>query len=137
MPAGFAIDDARGLVLSRAWGAVGDRDLITHARTLVADPRFRPSFRQLVDFRGMERMDVSSEGARRMVDMNPFGAHARRAIVAESDISFGMARMYQILHGDGADEVQVFRDFDVALEWLGLEDAKEEILAGLAVIVPV
>jgi hypothetical protein len=61
-----------------------------------------------------------------MVRLNPFWAGARRALVITNDVLFGMARMYQLLKDESPDELQIFRNMDEALQWLGLADAKAE-----------
>jgi len=70
--------------------------------------------------------------ARILAALNPFGAGSRRALVVASDVVFGMARMYQILTEPSPDEFELFRDFDKALDWLGVADAKAELLRGLS-----
>lgn len=49
-----------------------------------------------------------------------------------NDLVFGMARMYQILTETSPDEVEIFRDLDEALRWLGVADAKAELLRALS-----
>jgi hypothetical protein len=46
----------------------------------------------------------------------------RVAILATSDVAFGLARMYQSFRGDSTVEFEVFRDRAAALEWLGLPE---------------
>jgi hypothetical protein len=56
--------------------------------------------------------------------MDPAGICSRLAIVAASDLHFGLARMYQSqreLATHGTREVRVFREAKCAREWLGLE----------------
>jgi hypothetical protein len=43
---------------------------------------------------------------------------ARRAIVVQSDLGFGMSRMYELLRGDLTQTIRVFRDVDQAKRWL-------------------
>jgi len=118
------IDAALRLVLVRAWGTVSDEELAEHARALRADPRFRPDFRQLGDLRGITTLDATRAGIRQLAELSPFGAGARRAIVVGSEVAFGMARMYELMRGEGQDEVEVFRDLPAALDWLGIAGAQ-------------
>ena len=136
MSVGFTIDTSRRLVLSRGWGVLTDRELMVHVRALSADPRFRPDLHQLVDFVGVTDVKVTASGVREMTGLNPFGAGARRALTVSSDVAYGMARMYQIMRSDAADEVEVFRDIDSALEWLGLAEVKVELLRTLSELPP-
>ena len=45
---------------------------------------------------------------------------ALRAVVAGSDVAFGLARAHELLRRNLADALMVFRDRAVALAWLGL-----------------
>jgi len=137
MPGAYTIDLARSLVLSRGWGVVTDRELLAHVRALTADPRFAPHFRQLADLRDGTDMQVTASTIREMVRLNPFWAGARRALVVTSDVVFGMARMYQLLRDESPDELQIFRKVDDALQWLGIADAKEELLLALSQAPPI
>ncbi|HWZ85220.1 MAG TPA: hypothetical protein VN032_03410 [Thermoanaerobaculia bacterium] len=128
MPGSFAIDQTRSAVLTRGWGTLTGRDLLAHARTLAADPRFHPHFCQLVDLREVTTVDASSAIIRELAEVSPFGAGARRAIVVSTDVAYGMARMFQILRTT-PDEIFVFRDMDAALLWLGMAESKAELLS--------
>lgn len=132
MPGGYLFDSARSLVLSRAWDVLTGADLIRHARTLAADPGFKPHFSQLCDMRDVTEIRTDAEGIREVAALNPFGAGSRRALVVGSDVVFGMARMYQILNETSPDEFEIFRDVDEALKWLGVASAKAELLRGLS-----
>jgi len=88
------------------------------------------------DFIDVTDVKVTASGVREMTGLNPFGAGARRALAVSSDVAYGMARMYQIMRSDAQDEVEVFRDIDSALEWLGVADAKAELLRTLSELPP-
>jgi len=137
MPGAYTIDLARSLVLSRGWGVLTDRELLAHVRALTADPRFARHFRQLADLRDVTEVQFTASTIREMVRLNPFGAGARRALVVTSDVVFGMARMYQILRDESPDELRIFRKVDDALQWLGIADAKEELLLALSQAPPI
>ncbi|OAI47559.1 hypothetical protein AYO43_04275 [Nitrospira sp. SCGC AG-212-E16] len=109
-----------------------DRELLAHVRALTADPRFAPHFRQLVDLRDVTDLQVAASTIREMLRLNPFGAGAWRALVVTKDEVFGMARMSQLLTDESPDELQIFRKLDDALQWLGIADAKEELLLALS-----
>ena len=122
----YTIDLKRSLVRSRGWGVLTDRELLAHAHALTVDPHFAPNFHQLADLRDVTDVQITSATIKEMVRLNPFWAGARRALVITNDVLFGMARMYQILKDESPDELQIFRNMDDALQWLGLADAKAE-----------
>jgi hypothetical protein len=126
MSGAYTIDLERSLVRSRGWGILTDRELLAHARALTVDPHFASNFHQLADLREVTDVEITSATIKEMVRLNPFWAGARRALVITNDVLFGMARMYQILKDESPDELQIFRNMDDALQWLGLADAKAE-----------
>ena len=132
MPSAYILDESRSLLLSRAWGVFTDQDLLTHHTAFTRDPRFRPGFNQLADLRDVTSLAVTSAGVRQQVRETPFGAGSRRALVVGSDVAFGMARMFQILQDESVADVEIFRELDDALAWLGLTDAKAAVLTALA-----
>lgn len=100
-----------------------------HARTLVGDARFDPSFRQLADLRDVADLVVDAGTIRLIATLSPFSAGARQALVVGSDVAYGMARMFQMLRDDNGGDLQIFRRLSDALEWLGLAGAEPEITA--------
>ncbi len=121
MPASYRIDKARHLILSVATGTCIDDDLLDHKRSLSADPEFDPGFRQLFDFRKVTTAELTTACVRQLVRDNPFEKGARRAVVCDIDLLFGLARMFEMLNGDGPDEVRVFREMSDALAWLRID----------------
>lgn len=119
MPAGFQIDAERGLIVSQASGVVTEDDLREHQTKLRQDPDFDPGYDQLWDFRDVTEISVSSEAIRDLARARSFDPGARRALVAVSDVGFGVARMFAALHDDAPEEVQVFRSVEEARDWLG------------------
>jgi hypothetical protein len=78
---------------------------------------------ELVDLRQIESgEEVSGEGVRQLADFWRAAydrmAGGKLAILAGSDASFGMGRMYQLLRDDGPDRIQIFRDEATAWQWL-------------------
>lgn len=132
MPSAYVVDESRSLILSRAWGVLTDQELRTHLTAFSNDPRFRPNFHQLADFREVTDLAVTSSGVRYLARESPFTGGSRRALVVSSDAAFGLGRMFQILDDESAPEVEVFRDLDDALAWLGLTEAKAALLMAMA-----
>ncbi|RPH78816.1 MAG: hypothetical protein EHM80_09390 [Nitrospiraceae bacterium] len=114
-----------------------ERELLAHVRALIADPRFARNFHQPIDLRDVTNVQFTAASIREAVRLNPFGAGARRAVVVTNDVVFGMARMYQILADESPDEVQIFRKMDYGLQWLGIADAKAELLSALSQAPPI
>jgi hypothetical protein len=120
VPLTYRIDPTQRVVWARAWGVFTDGELVAHSRHLRADPRFQPDFRQLVVGTEIGDLQATRQGLTLLARLNPFGAGARRAWVVSTDVSFGLARMYDLMRGESGDTLEIFRDQPAALEWLGL-----------------
>jgi hypothetical protein len=118
MPASYVIDTERRRVISRAWGVLSEEELIAHYRAIAADLSFDPTFSQIADLREVTGFALSSSAVRREASMRVFDRTARRALVATSDIAFGLSRMYASEAYDVSPSTEVFRDMADAEEWL-------------------
>lgn len=123
LPASYRIDTDRKLVVTRIWGAATEDEIFDHGQRLRNDPEFRPDFRQLVDMSELTEIRVGSGLIRDASRNQFFSPGARRAIVANSDAAFGMARMYAIASEDVGQTIEVFRDMDAAEAWLNGDSA--------------
>ncbi len=123
MPINSQIDSSLGVVFSTFHGVVTKEDISGQVEGFNTDSAFQPSFDHLIDARGATRFDLSSDDMRLVSMHSIFNEKSRRAVVAEKDGMFGMARMYQLLREahEKPDQVQVFRDMAEARRWLGLD----------------
>ena len=107
MPGSYLIDVQRRIVFSRGWGVLTDDEIMSHASTLREDPRFEPTFCQVIDFGDVRELKVTTPGVRSVAQRNPFRPDSRRAVVAPSDEAFGLGAL------------------GPALEWIGLDPSTE------------
>jgi hypothetical protein len=121
MPASYTIDTKRKLVVTRIWGAATEDEIFDHGQRLRNDPEFRPDFRQLVDMSELTEILVGSGLIRNASRSQFFSPGVRRALVANSEAAFGMARMYAIASEETGQTIQVFRDMAAAEAWLNQE----------------
>ena len=112
----YQIDRAAGIVFTTSAGDITLDDIAEHCRRLRSDTAFSPLFSELLDYTGTSPA-LSLEEMRHVADsLDPYSGEARRAIVASSDLNYGVARMFgAVLAGD---TVAVFRSMDEALAWL-------------------
>ena len=120
MPESYEIDQERGLVISRAWESVSDRELRSHYYRLEADRRFDPGFRQLIDLRDVRHFSLTSAVMLGTALAHVFRSGVPRAIVVANDEQFGLARMFAAYSEADGQCVHVFREPEAAEEWLGL-----------------
>ena len=124
MPASFTIDFTRRIVFSRAWGILVDDDLRQSQKGVRETPGFERDFRQLYDFTDVTDVQVTTDALWGMVKDSPFVQSAHRAIVVDSDVAFGVVRMYQQISGRESATFRIFRDRESALSWLESDAGK-------------
>ena len=121
----FRVDAAHRVRIAEFLGVVDDDELLGSYGRLVDEPGYDPTLDDLVDMRRIERLEVSSTALRRMVEMFaplvPRDPPTRLAIVAPKDHVYGLSRMYEMLSTDTPEEIRVFREYDPAVKWLGLD----------------
>jgi hypothetical protein len=121
MPVDYSIDSIRGVVLSRWSGVVTASEILSKAEQLRDDPAFDRNYSELIDMNNFEGTDVTSatlDGIIRRVCS--YSLSSRHAVVAPGPAAFGIARMYQALHGEEHNFV-VFHNMTEARDWLGLD----------------
>jgi len=118
VPASYSIDVDRKIVMTRIWGAATEDEIRDHGQRLRNDPEFRPEFRQLVDMSDLTEIKVGSGLIMNASRNQFFSPGVRRAVVANSDAAFGMARMYAIASENAGQTIEVFRDKKAAEAWL-------------------
>ncbi len=121
--------DEEHLLEYRCSGDVDGPELLAANRAALADERF-PSVRtQLCDMRWVSSFEISREEIRDIVELDLRASDLapgcdRVAIVAEDDLIYGFARMYELtLDGRVPGwEVGVFRERAEAVAWLEVPD---------------
>jgi hypothetical protein len=113
------------LIVSVHVGTVPDEEFLRFYRQLLGDAEFNEKYNLLVDLRRATSGERSTEALRslssvvaeryRLVEPAP-----KTAVIAPTDISFGLGRMYQSFVHTVPGEVVIFRAADAALAWLGI-----------------
>ena len=121
LPISYDIDPKRGLVTSRLWEVVTNDEVDEHNQRLRTDPQFDPDYRQLVDLSGITEIRITTPKVTAAAQDQYFTPGSRRAFVALTDATFGMARMFATrAEAAGGQTIKVFRDRKTAEEWLGI-----------------
>lgn len=111
------------LVVLRFWGTTTAEEILGMSAALRGDPGFSESYDTVVDNSRLEGAMPGQE----MRELEEPRTHfldspTRVAIVAPTDLTYGMSRMYQLVtEFRSPSEVGVFRDMASALAWLGRE----------------
>jgi len=88
---------------------------------------FQPGFRELCDQRNVEALDLGLDALRQVAKMTEellqaASARTLTAQVVASEPDETMGRLYGAVSESGAVEtIELFRDLDAALKWLGIE----------------
>ncbi len=90
------------------------------ARAVYADPRFVEPTRVIWDLRDT-RVGWKSEevkGFSEFILGNRGSGRGKVAVVASSNLEFGLARMFEVMSQRAPMEMMVFRDADEARDWI-------------------
>ena len=114
-------------VLVVRWrGPVSDDLLLPSYERAYGDPLWQPQFAELADLRGADMTQITTSGLRRlMAHLEPLyqGIDHDAAVVAPTDLNFGLARLYEMESSESSQTTRVFRDFSEAVTWLGIDAA--------------
>lgn len=119
MPLTFLVDKDAHILRSQGSGHLTVDDLLEYFAASRADPDFDPSMHRLMDLRGVTQLPPSADirslatFARTKVPADT----ARMAIIASSDLAFGVAMMFKAFVGYG-ERLLVVRDEAEANAWL-------------------
>lgn len=122
MPLDFEI--CHGVVHTRGHGVLTTSCLDDHREALIAALGSQPA-RELLDLRAVEQVDLTGGAVRAEVVTERAQIEAAQApknpalaIVADREVLYGIARMYQILHEGSGLTVEIFRSMQEAREWI-------------------
>lgn len=113
----YTIEPQDRLVASQFCGVLSARGLEMYAASLRADPRFDPTFAELVDLRKVDEIHLLPEDALRLADqVDPFVRDSKRAFVAQTQMQVHSAKMHQLLQNKRT--IQIFSTIEEARRWV-------------------
>ena len=117
------IDDGLGTLIT-AWDEMTEEDHIESVRQhLLRDTEILKKVRfNISDYVNSEGVAVSSEAVNKISEMCQRASKINNdiviAIVAKADHIYGMSRMWEMLSEETGWETMVFRDLDIAKNWI-------------------
>ena len=121
MPINRRIDDDPTLIYTVLSGRVTDTELWSYYQRIIAEMTYVP-WRELVDGTQVAEMVLTSEGLTRLAGIIEASLEKLRdgrvAMVATTDVTYGVFRMWELQREALNYEVRVFRDLERALAWL-------------------
>ena len=108
-------------------GRVPDDEFLAFYNSFFESDAFKPPMNILVDLRETSSSSRSPEALLRFAEsgkakLADITASTKVAVVAPKDLSFGLARLYEVLSDSVDWNFVVFRAMDAALAWLGLPE---------------
>jgi len=108
-------------------GRVPDDEFLAFYKSFFESDTFKPSMNLLVDLRETNSSSRRPEALLHFAEfveakLADITASTKVAVVAPKDLSFGLARMYEVLSDSVHWNFVVFRAMDAALAWLGLPE---------------
>ena len=119
----YRLEPQSGVVVARWYGDMTDAALLSHYKNYYSAPGYDPTCRELVVLTGISANHLTTDGIKKMANLaKRYHRSGYTAIVTESDLSFGLGRMYNVFGPDGTKRIEVFRNLASALEWLGVSE---------------
>ena len=126
MPYTITFDQDNNCLFFEASDTFTGADIINSTLEIVEHPNFTEGLNLLADLRPIKQLDVSAADIRRLIELyrklHGRLGYGQYALVTNSQVIYGMSRMYQIMAERMPFVVEVFREKEVALRWLGLSD---------------
>lgn len=123
MPITFHFRPEAKLIICVHTGKVPDDEFTMRYKSIFEGNMFTPGMNLLIDLSQTDSSPRSPEGLRRFADFSKSkfagaGTRPKIAVVAPTDLSFGLARMYEAFAESVPWDFVVFREVDAALAWL-------------------
>jgi hypothetical protein len=115
----FRVDKPGGVIRSHGTGVLTTADLLQYFAETRADPDYESSMHRVMDLREVTQLP-SSDDIRSLAAFARSRAPvetARMAIIASSDLAFGVSMMFKAFVGYG-ERLVVVRDEAEAVDWL-------------------
>jgi len=128
----LALNDNLGVIVLRYWGSVNFTEVRLVFDELLQIPGFREGLKLVADFRQSET-PLTGAQVKSLADYGSLTdakwGTTKWAVVASNDVTYGLARMYEILTTGYRVVTHVFRNAAEADDWLGLGVPLAELLA--------
>ncbi len=134
MPVTSEIDADLGFIHTTCSGKITLDDILKHLASLEKSLKTGPRWCRLIDMRAVELYEMTGKDVSRLAQtaVKAFERMGivKSAVVAESNLVYGMIRMFEIHLGPDYDGFHVFRNMAQAREWLGVDDASSDLAFG-------
>jgi hypothetical protein len=119
-----------GLLFTTIEGETSYADVKAYLDALMADPRFRPRMPGLIDARAVKSLFSIGDLRQTAADARnrpQLRVPGRAAVLASSNLIYGLLRMYEVFNEGSPSVIRVFRKPEEAMAWLlGERDEQAE-----------
>ena len=125
----YSFEPESGILRTRCAGHVTLEDTLEHFRQVAEDPALPKRYKALLDIDQLTSVPATAQLRGALSGLDRILKDAvwdRWAIVAQSDVAFGMSRMFQVFLEDLGVPCRVFRDLDDAERWLASSDTETD-----------
>jgi len=122
MPLANRFYDEQKIVLNTWSGEITDADLIRFYMSMYNNNHWQPGFNEIIDLRDAQLEAVSNSTLLQLSELSTNclkGAELKLAIIAPSELSPQIARLYKAFTHIPNESTKVVHHLDEALEWLG------------------
>ena len=127
MPVKYKIVSDQKFVYVKATGEVTADEIMIEGARMFTDSEWINGFNILCDYRKITEFDLKSSDLSQIVEQDknnePLFDKSKYAIVADSDLVFGISRMWEILSENNLITTMIFRNTIDSLRWLNLEES--------------
>jgi hypothetical protein len=124
MPITYTIDKQRRFILRIISGAATSDEILASLAEVLKHPDYHPGMKSLTDLRAIQHY-ASPQEVRQIANFilgrEEEVRGGKAAIVVSQDVSFGMARMLEMLTESSQLSIRVFKNLKEAYEWLEIE----------------
>jgi hypothetical protein len=130
MPIKYRVDREKQLLSAILTGNVSSLEMLSYLRQVHSEPDSE-YFDRLLTLEDIEEFMSGQQIGNVAIYENRLFDHTenRIALVASSDIEYGLSHQYQVYRDYPPDKLKVFRHRREATEWLGQEEYAEEQIA--------
>ncbi len=135
MPISYRIHADLGLLVTRYVEVVTNDELVEVYRSILSGSEFRHGFNELADLQEITEFKVTADGMRHVSALvgrfyEGRSESTRTAIITTTRLVYGMGRMYSAYAVPDKENVEVFKDVNEAMRWLGLNSVSLAELHG-------
>jgi len=116
------VDPGRRIVYTQAVNPLTIAQVRDHRERLHNDARFDPEFDQILSFKGVDEIALSTADLRSLAAENVFSATSRRAFIIPMAALFGLGRMFAAYRDlAGESHINIVRSLIDTAEWVGID----------------